>query len=220
MLDLPALQSGAPLDLRVKNYSQKMGEMGRSWPPAVTYGDPPKLMGNWDIGNCYENTSDLYGAYPNSFLQRVEAMWPELDNPHFESLHLFSGGLECKHAWTLDASPDAPADIQGDAEQLGELMSDHKPMDVIMADPPYSKDQAADHYGGRYCNKRLVVRECSKVMKVGGYLLWLDTSMPIWAKVDGWRWGGYISVFTGTNRRLRGLFVLQKIRESERREKE
>lgn len=66
-------------------------------------------------------------------------------------------------------------------------------------------------YGTEKVNKKKVIKGCARVLKVGGYLVWLDTIMPIWAKADGWKLRGTIGLLQSTNHKVRVITILQKI---------
>ncbi len=160
------------------------------------------IYGTWLIGNNYARERGYYGEYPPTYLRRMFTLFPELPR-----LHLFSGSLRDKDACCVDATrPEA--DYQADV--LTWLQGKSRcPWATVFADPPYGREEGK-RYEGTYPNKRAVVTAISTVMAPNGYLVWLDTSMPIWAKADGWEWAGMITVFTGTNRVLRGAFLLRK----------
>ena len=72
------------LEDRVKAYHEK-------------YSDYSKLLinrgvieGIWVMGNNYTTKTDLYGAYPYQYLERIYTMFPLIKG---KTLHLFSGSL-------------------------------------------------------------------------------------------------------------------------------
>jgi len=86
-------------------------------------------------------------------------------------------------------------------------MSDNQ-FNLIMADPAYSKEDA-EHYGRPLCNRKKVLAECHRMLTVGGYLVWLDQSIPMYSKLY-WNWVGVVSVFRSTNHRVRAAFFFQR----------
>lgn len=58
-------------------------------------------------------------------------------------------------------------------------------------------------------NKKTVVHECAKVLAPGGWLVWLDESIPMYSKSE-WISRGAISVWRSTNHRIRGALLLER----------
>lgn len=198
-----------PLAERARNYKN----VYPNYPPLVfSHG---WLYGVWDIGRHYKS-SGYYGAYPPGFLQRVKTLYPDA----MRILHLFSGSLTKavpplgSQIIRLDINPELEPDIIGDAHQLSSLVP--LPQDLIIADPPYSEEDAR-HYGYPLVKRNTVVRECVKVLARGGHLVWLDQVRPQYRKKD-WNAIGEIGVALGTNRRVRMIFILEKKRERNGRE--
>ena len=81
--------------------------------------------------------------------------------------------------------------------------------DLILADPPYERQH--ERYGTQPVNRGKVIRACSKIIKPGGHLCWLDTMQPMWAKKDGWRLAGTIGLNQSTNHRVRMVTILEKV---------
>lgn len=61
----------------------------------------------------------------------------------------------------------------------------------------------------RPVNKKKVLGQCALVLKSGGWLLWLDTSIPQWSKKD-WIWRGGVCILRSTNHRVRWATFLEK----------
>jgi hypothetical protein len=161
------------------------------------------LYGVWMMGNNYRKETSYYGGYPASYLKRVLALFPDKDR----ILHLFSGKLgEGVRGDRLDINPDNDPDIEGDAEDLSQLVSGK--YDLIVADPPYSEEDAL-HYGTAMVNRNKVVEECAKVLRRGGFLVWLDQVLPMFRKAD-LELVGVISVVISTNHRVRCTFIWER----------
>jgi hypothetical protein len=60
-------------------------------------------------------------------------------------------------------------------------------------------------------NKKRVLAECHKVTRVGGHLLWMDTSCPQYRK-DLWRRVGIITIVRSTQHRVRSVFIFERLR--------
>lgn len=163
------------------------------------------LAGIWSVGNNYRG-SGYYGAYPPTYLKRVLCMFPEVVPERI--LHLFSGSLSATTpGLRMDIRPDVGADIVGDAHNLSQQVS-LGAFDLIMADPPYSKEDAA-HYGTRMINRQKVVRECAAALAPTGHLIWLDTVLPMYRK-DVILHVGIIGLVGSTNHRGRFVFIFKR----------
>jgi len=181
---------------RANNYVRAFPD----YPPLQVSGE--KLYGMWLIGNNYKRINPLYGSYPNSFLERIYALFPETPR-----LHVFSGGVIDGRGTTFDSSPDRKADVVGDVMDIGSLLPFHR-YNTVIADPPYN-DKARKIYGTPSFNKRLAVKEISKVVAPGGFLIWLDTTTPMWSKKE-WSWRGCVGLHTGTNCVMRVISILKR----------
>ena len=49
------------------------------------------IEGIWIMGNNYSTSSNLYGSYPHGYLDRINALFPDITNEN--TLHLFGGSL-------------------------------------------------------------------------------------------------------------------------------
>jgi len=226
--------SRSEFHVNVENYNN-VAET-RHWSPVVMYND--SVLGYWWFGRWYNQTRVdgdpyFYGAYPAKFLERVEALM----YPIFEEgmvLHLFSGSLKGngENIFTLDIQvhnicPECGAllineecskcdyggegmlwrapDIIADAAAIPIM---DNTFDLILADPPYEDNWKK--YGTKRVKKRKTLQECHRVLKPGGWLLWLDTIIPQWRKTE-FQYRGVIAVQPSTNRRTRTLLFLQKV---------
>ena len=192
------------------------------WPaPRV---DARWIDGMWVLGNDYRNKSPLYGAFPPGLLKRAFALFPDATSV----LHLFSGSLTDEHvreAWQAAhpktlflprqvrfdnaRMPEAAAadpDVVGDAADVGSLP--HR-FDLAIVDPPYEKADAK-RYGVKLPNKKLIVAELAKVVRPGGHLVWLDTKLPMFRKLE-WEWVGAFGIVRSTNHRVRLLSIFRRV---------
>ena len=69
----------------------------------------------------------------------------------------------------VDLNPDVKPHILGDAHVLSSLVSEK--FDVILADPPYSTEEAKELYGTPPLRYKVWANECEKVLVDGGLLI-------------------------------------------------
>lgn len=170
---------------------------------------PPDFLSTvWVLGNDYQGTG-FYGAYPPNYLKRVMSLFPEI-NDESHVLHLFSGMLFTTTGIKLDCKIHSSVkvfqpDILANAEELP-FRSDS--FDLILADPPYG-GRDAEKYKVRMPNKRKVFEECHRILRMGANLVWLDTSHPMYSKMD-WHLWGLIGVVRSTNHVYRFASIFSK----------
>jgi len=176
------------------------------------------VCGYWLMGNDYRNRTRYYGAYPPSYLKRIRLLFPE-EFAEGQILHCFAGMVQVddptrETTFDLRDDIDPLPDVQGNAVELSKYFGPES-FDLILADPPYGGNH--EKYGTPPVNKKKVVQECSKVLKDGGHLVWLDTIMPMWAKADGWRLVGTIGLCQSTNHQTRLVTILEQKYERKQR---
>ena len=158
------------------------------------------IEGIWVMGNNYQTKTNLYGAYPHGYLDRIYTLFPLIKG---KSLHLFSGSLEDNDDYDkVDYNTGIDA----------ESMSDTLPLDFyerIYADPPYSIEDC-EHYGCCMVKRNVVFNECYKIMKQGGILIWLDQVLPQYKKTE-FKINGRIGMVKSTNHRFRVITIFEKI---------
>ncbi len=160
------------------------------------------ISGVWALGNNYKG-SGFYGAYPPEYLKRVMALFPDATRV----MHLFSGSLPPGNYTRVDINKNFNPDRVTDANHL----SWDCPLsryDLIIADPPYTKADAA-RYNTPMINRKRVLEECSKVLKPGGFVVWLDTVWPMIAKKH-LKLVGTIGILRSQNHRVRFTFIMRK----------
>jgi hypothetical protein len=161
-----------------------------------------QITGIWMIGNAYKNTSRLYGAYPPHYLDRIADLFQDI--PRSEWVHVFAGSV--KEGITIDVNSAHKPDICCDVEEL----SNHFPgkAKIILADPPYSHADA-EKYHYPLPHKKKVIEECYKITEPGAFLVWLDTSFPMFRKKE-WKLVGTIGIIRSTNHRVRMVFIWER----------
>lgn len=183
------------LKQRAEFYSAAFPE----WPPLRA--DGRWIDGMWIMGNNYK-TSGYYGAYPHTYLQRVGALFPDAT----DVLHLFSGSLPKGNYTRFDRVNGA--DVLGEAEILADYFKPEQ-FDLIYADPPYSVEDC-EHYGCAMVNRNKVLAECAKLLKLGGFVVWLDQVLPMFRKIE-LEMCGVIGMVKSTNHRFRVVTLFKKL---------
>lgn len=158
------------------------------------------LSGVWMLGNNYKG-SGFYGAYPPQYVKRVMALFPDAK----KIMHLFSGSLPPGDYVRVDST--TRADTIADAHVLSKSFKPQS-FDLIMADPPYTKADAA-RYGTPMIHRKRVLEQCSLILKPGGFVVWLDTVWPMIHKKHLVLVGA-IGILRSQNHRVRFAFIMQK----------
>jgi len=161
------------------------------WPPLQVVGG--RLFGIWHIGNDYRNKTEYHGAYPRSYLPRVMSMFPDMQNV----LHAFSGSLPPGPYTRVDLLQ--PAEVNCSVESLPDDWTGC--YDLAMADPPYTKKDA-EIYGTPMPVGRRCTLELARVLRPGGWLVWLDTKWPQFRK-RLLEHRGFVGVVRSTNHVVR-----------------
>ena len=91
-----------------------------------------------------------------------------LGNPTPSILNIFCGmntqGLR------VDINPEVKPDILCDAHELNKNLLGKK-FDIILADPPYTTEEAKELYGTPPLKYKVWTAECTKLLKQGGLLI-------------------------------------------------
>ena len=189
----------------MKNYSLKeraefYAKAFPKFPPLRT--DDRWLDSMWVMGNNYKG-SGYYGSYPPAYNKRIMSLFPDAENV----LHLFSGSLPKSDAYTrFDLKPEL-SDVSGNAEELSKYFKKGQ-FDLVLGDPPYSIEDA-EHYGCALVSRNKVLKECVKVVKKNGYLVWMDQVLPMYRKLD-WHLCGLIGMVRSTNHRFRVVSMVKE----------
>lgn len=165
----------------------------------------PFLSGFWFCSGG--NISDFYGSYQVEYLNRVDSMFSDCKGKK-EFVHLFAGSIPVSKDYTVVGLPDGGyrPEFECDAHQLSSFLP-FKPA-LILADPPY--EEAAN---GKYAicdiNRPRVLDECARVLRPGGFVLWMDQALPTFSN-DVLRFVGCISYIRSTGNRFRAISIFQK----------
>ena len=74
-----------------------------------------------------------------------------------------------KIGYRVDIKPEVSPDLICDAHKLSEVITDK--FDVILADPPYSTEEAKEIYGTPPLKYKKWTAECEKLLRPGGLLI-------------------------------------------------
>tara|TARA_R110002167_G_C12380745_1_gene624997 strand:- start:43 stop:606 length:564 start_codon:yes stop_codon:yes gene_type:complete len=182
------------LEERIKQYETKYNK----YPPSLFMSNN-QIVGLWVMGNNYTTKSNLYGAYPHGYLDRIHTLYPLIKD---KTLHLFSGSLE-----DSDDYDKVDYNTGIDAEKMSDILP-HNFYELVLADPPYSIEDC-DHYGCCMIKRNIVFNECYKIMKEGGILIWLDQVLPVYKKTQ-FTIEARIGMVKSTNHRYRVITIFKK----------
>ena len=179
----------------INKYHKKLPK----YPPSLFLSNN-QILGIWVMGNNYTTKTNLYGAYPHGYLERIYALFPLIPQ---KSLHLFSGSLEDNEDYD---KVDYNTGIN--AEEMSDILP-HNFYERIYADPPYSVEDC-ERYGCCMVKRNKVFNECYKIMKKEGVLIWLDQVLPQYKKKE-FQILGRIGMVKSTNHRFRVITIFKKI---------
>lgn len=170
--------------------------------PGLIVGSDNRIQGMWIMGNNYSTKGD-YGSYPHGYMKRISSLFPDIK----DQLQLFSVNLPKSNDYIrFDIHPEY-ADIVGDANNLSDYFPNTM-FDIIYADPPYSIEDS-NHYGTPMVNRNKVLKECYKILKHNGFVVWLDQVLPMYKKTE-FELVGVIGMVKSTNHRFRVITIFQK----------
>jgi hypothetical protein len=172
-------------------------------PQSMFVAEDGRVAGTWIMGNSYKVRSGLYGGYPDGFLKRLGALFPD----RRRVLHLFSGMVDLAKmpGDTVDIDAAMNPTWMDDAQTL-----EHVPVedyDLIVADPPYSASDA-ERYGTTIVKRNRVVKALAPRMMVGARLAWLDQTLPMYAS-RYFELEAVIGIVKSTNHRFRVLTIFR-----------
>lgn len=99
----------------------------------------------------------------------VELAKDILGKEKLKLLNLFCGMN--KLGFRVDIKPEVKPDLIADAHEVSRYLGKTKKFDVILADPPYSNEEAKDLYGTDKLKYKIWTNECSKLLRPGGLLI-------------------------------------------------
>jgi SAM-dependent methyltransferase len=131
-------------------------------------GQLPYYRNVWALG---PSNNGYPGAFPRGFVRMVRRKWWGQ-----KRLWMFSGSFKDKGGVTVDIKPEVNPTHIANCEKLP--FKDNT-FDFVMADPPYSKEEAKQLYGTRYPTIATVLNEMARVTKIGGHALFLHRLIPV-----------------------------------------
>ena len=176
----------------------------KKYPDSKFYGSG-RLYATWFLGNNYQNASSYYGAYPPMYWKRIQTFI----RPNDKVMHLFSGSLPKGDYVRVDMDATLEPDIVCKSEEVDSYI-EHNSIDIVFADPPYSKADSQIGYKGNYPNKKKTLSAVSKILKPNGLLVWLDTCLPMFRKTE-LELVGVITIIISTNHRVRLVSIFKKV---------
>ena len=178
-------------------------EYGKKYPESKFNGTTRKYA-TWFLGQNYRNATSYYGAYPPMYWKRIQTFIRPTDSV----VHLFSGSLAPGNYQRVDMDPAMNPDICCKSEEVDQHIP-HNSVDIVFADPPYSKADSDIGYKGNYPNKKKTIESVHKILKPGGLLVWLDTALPMFRKTE-YELAGVITILISTNHRVRLVSIFRK----------
>ena len=192
---------------RIASYHQRVPH-----PRSLFLGGDGRIVGTWIMGHNYRTASPMYGSYPNGYLARVRALFPDKTS----TLHLFAGRVDLT-AWpgdTLDIRPEtAPTYVCDAQQQLDGVPLDS--YDMVLADPPYSVEDA-EHYQTTMVRRNKVLRRLAEGCRPGTHVVWLDQVLPMYRRTE-WSLIGVIGMIKSTCHRFRVITIFERRKEPVRR---
>jgi hypothetical protein len=191
---------------RVEHFKLTFPKHPASWPWLVKERGHDVLYAVWVIGADYRNRTAFYGAYPNGFLKKLLALFPDVPAAHI--LHAFSGSLP-KGAYTrIDLKPEVAPDHVGNIYDVAQLVGPRR-FRLACADPPYSPVHAKK-YGTPSVDRGRATRALASVVVPRGFLAWLDVTWPMHSSTL-WRTVGRIYIRRSTNHQTRECTIFERL---------
>ena len=188
------------------DWSQRYDESqyGQKYPDSKFNG-LARRQATWFLGQNYQNATTYYGAYPPMYWKRIQTFI----RPNDAVVHLFSGSLTAGDYVRVDMDEMMNPDVCCRTEDVHNHIA-HNSIDIVFADPPYSKADSDIGYKSNYPNKKKTISSVYHILKPNGLLFWLDTALPMFRKTE-FELVGVISIIISTNHRIRLVSVFRKV---------
>jgi hypothetical protein len=184
---------------RIDNYVQDT-----RFPRSLFISEDGRVVGTWIMGNSYKVRSGFYGGYPDGYLRRIKALFPEKK----KILHLFSGKVDQSilPGDTVDIDPSLSPTYVDDAQRLDGVPLDQ--YDLVLADPPYSIEDAERYQVSMV--KRNSVMSALRRLNSGTHVVWLDQVLPMYRK-DTFAIDAVVGLVKSTNHRFRVMTIFRRL---------
>lgn len=180
---------------------------GQDYPESQLRASDRWIQGQWVLGNDYRG-SGMYGSYPPAYLARISTLFPDAA----ARVHLFSGSLPMCQSRAQGVTVDLRETAQVQPGVRGSVLAlpfMNGSFDLGYADPPYTTTDA-EEYDTPMVDRRKALYEIHRVIVPGGFLVWLDTVLPMYRK-DYWKWVGAIALWRSSNHRVRGVHIFERV---------
>jgi SAM-dependent methyltransferase len=126
----------------------------------------------WALGPQENTGMDCPGRFPNGFMNRVMDKWGK---GKADKLMLFSGTFHEPGWVTVDIRPKMEPTVVANCEDLPFPAAS---FDLVILDPPYSKEEARDLYELPYVHMGKALNEAARVLRPGGTMCLLHRVIP------------------------------------------
>ena len=117
------------------------------------------------------------GAYPAGFMKRLKSAFKDFyPNDPYDILHVCSGRLSPSEGLRLDIDDQYDPDFLNDAENMENIEDEQ--FQWVQSDTPYNKEASSKYYNRPMLNRSKVIKEMTRVCKVGGFIAMLDQISP------------------------------------------
>jgi tRNA G10 N-methylase Trm11 len=106
------------------------------------------------------------GGFPRHFEKKLISLYEQKHEMCFDVLHPFGGLAE--YGVACDIKENIYPDVVADAHNLPFC---NNMFDMVIVDPPYSKEEATKLYGTPYIKLLKCVQEAVRVAKIGMYIV-------------------------------------------------
>lgn len=133
----------------------------------------------WLCGSAEKDSEGekFAGAYPAGFLKRLKNAFQDFyPIEREEILHVCSGRIPSREGLRLDIDDQYEPDFLNDAENMEDVEDEQ--FQWVQSDTPYNKEASSKYYGKTMVNRSKVVKEMTRVCKVGGFISMLDQISP------------------------------------------
>lgn len=125
-----------------------------------------------------EEGQKFAGAYPAGFMKRLKSAFRDFyPKNRKDILHVCSGRISSGEGLRLDIDDQYEPDYLCDAEDMSDEIEDEE-FQWVQSDTAYNKEASSKYYGKPMVNRSKVIKEMTRVCKVGGFVSMLDQISP------------------------------------------